>query len=142
MKTAEWGSYVKIQFSISLDDGSVVGGPQEKTQLNFKVGDGKILPALESKIVGMKEKEIKDIKISPEDAYGQYNKDLVLRVERKSFPHDLNLTVGRTVQYQNRDGERVNFVVNAVDEKSVTIDGNHPLAGLTLTYTVELLEVP
>jgi FKBP-type peptidyl-prolyl cis-trans isomerase 2 len=45
------------------------------------------------------------------------------------------------VQYQNRDGERVNFVVNAVDERSVTIDGNHPLAGLNLTYTVELLEV-
>jgi len=142
MKTAEWGSYVKIQFSITLDDGRIVGIPKEKTQLNFKIGDGKILPALESQIVGMKEKEIKKITISPEDAYGQYNKELVLRVERKNFPHDINLTVGRTVQYQNRDGERVNFVVNAVDEKTVTIDGNHPLAGLNLTYNVELLEVP
>ena len=142
MKTAEWGSYIKIQFSITLDDGKIVGIPEEKTQLNFKIGDGKILPALESKMVGMKEKEIKQIKISPEEGYGEYNKELVLRVERKSFPHDLNLTVGRTVQYQNRDGERVNFVVNAVDEKSVTIDGNHPLAGLNLTYNVELLELP
>ena len=142
MKTAEWGSYVKIQFTITLDDGRVVGIPEEKTQLNFKIGDGKILQALESQVVGMKEKEIKEIKVSPEDGYGQYNKDLVLRVERKSFPHDLNLAVGRTVQYQNRDGERVNFVVNALDEKSVTIDGNHPLAGLNLTYAVELLEVP
>ena len=141
MKTAEWGSYLKIQFSITLDDGSVVGIPKEKSQLNFKVGDGKLLPALEGKIVGMVENEIKEILISPEEGYGQYNKELVLRVERKSFPPDINLTVGRTVQYQNRDGERVNFVVNAVDERSVTIDGNHPLAGLNLTYTVELLEV-
>lgn len=139
MKTAEWGSYVKIQFSITLDDGRIVGIPKEKTQLNFKIGDGKVLPALEAQIVGMENKEIKKITISPEDGYGQYNKDLVLRVERKNFPHDINLTVGRTVQYQNRDGERVNFVVNAVDEKTVTIDGNHPLAGLNLTYTVELL---
>jgi FKBP-type peptidyl-prolyl cis-trans isomerase 2 len=142
MKTAEWGSYVKIQFSITLDDGRIVGIPEEKTQLNFKIGDGKILQALESQVVGMKEKEIKEINVSPEEGYGQYNKELVLRVERESFPHDLNLAVGRTVQYQNRDGERVNFVVNALDEKSVTIDGNHPLAGLNLNYNVELLEVP
>jgi len=142
MKTAEWGSYVKIQFSITLDDGRVVGIPEEKSKLNFKIGDGKILPALESKVVGMKEKEIKQIKISPKEGYGEYNKESVLRVERKSFPHDLNVAVGRTVQYQNRDGERVNFVVNAVDEKSVTIDGNHPLAGLNLNYNVELIEVP
>ncbi len=142
MKIAEWGSYVKIQFNITLDDGRIVGIPEEKTQLNFKIGDGKLLQALESQVVGMKEKEIKEIKITPEEAYGQYNKELVLRVERENFPHDLSLIVGRTVQYQNRDGERVNFIVNALDEKTVTIDGNHPLAGLNLTYKVELLEVP
>ncbi len=142
MKTADWGNYVKIQFSITLDDGSVVGVPGEKTQLNFKIGEGKLLPVLETGIVGMTENEIKKISILPEEGYGQYDKELVLRVERNSFPPDLNLTVGRTVQYQNRDGERVNFVVNALDETSVTIDGNHPLAGLSLTYEVELLEVP
>ena len=141
MKTAEWGSYVKIQFSIKLDDGSIVGQPQQKTPLNFTIGDGKLLPALEASVVGMKEKEIRQIQISPEDGYGQYNKELVLRVDRNNFPPDINLTVGRTVQYQNRDGERVNFVINALDENTVTVDGNHPLAGLNLTYEVELLEV-
>ncbi|MFW2366036.1 MAG: FKBP-type peptidyl-prolyl cis-trans isomerase [Desulforhopalus sp.] len=141
MKTAEWGSYVKIQFSIKLENGSIVGDPQEKTQLNFKIGDGKLLPALERNVVGMAEKEIKHIQISSKDGYGDYNKELVLRIDRNSFPPDINLTVGRTVQYQNRDGERVNFVVNAVDDNSVTVDGNHPLAGLDLTYEVELLEV-
>jgi len=141
MKTAEWGSYIKIQFSIALDDGSVVGIPHEKSKLKFKIGDGKILPALEANIVGMAEKEIRKIKILPEDAYGQYNKELVIRVERNNFPPDINLEVGRTVQYQNRDGERVNFVVNALDDRTVTLDGNHPLAGLNLIYEVELLEV-
>ncbi len=141
MKTAEWGSSVKIQFNITLDDGSVVVIPEDKSRLNFKIGDGKILPALEAGVVGMAEKEVRLIKISPEDSYGQYNKELVLRVERKNFPHDINVTVGKTVQYQNRDGERVNFVVNAADDKLVTIDGNHPLAGLNLNYKVELLEV-
>ena len=57
------------------------------------------------------------------------------------FPPDLRLEVGRTVQYQNRDGERVNLVVNEVTEKTVTVDGNHPLAGLDLLYEVELLSI-
>lgn len=141
MKTAERGSYVKIQFIITLDDGSVVGKPDEKTQLKFKIGDGKILPALEAKVVGMKENEVREITILPEQGYGSYNKELVLRVDRKTFPPDLTLLVGKTVQYQNRDGERVNFVVNAFDQKTVTIDGNNPLAGLNLIYKVELLEI-
>jgi peptidylprolyl isomerase len=141
MKTAQWGSRVKIQFSIALDDGSIVGVPREKSQLNFTIGDGRILPALEAKVVGMAEHEIQKIRLSPAEGYGRYNKELVLRVKRTSFPRDIKLIVGRTVQYQNRDGERVNFVVNAVDDESVTIDGNHPLAGLDLTYEVELLEV-
>jgi peptidylprolyl isomerase len=141
MKTAEWGSYIKTRFSIALEDGSIVGDPEKKTEINFKIGDGKILLALEQGIVGMKEEEIKKIHVSPEGGYGEYNKELVLRVDRENFPHDITIIVGRTVQYQNRDGERVNFIVNAVDEKTVTIDGNHPLAGLPLIYELELLEV-
>ncbi|KJR97765.1 MAG: hypothetical protein VR65_22260 [Desulfobulbaceae bacterium BRH_c16a] len=141
MKTAEKGTTVTIQFSILLDNGSIVGGPENKTPLTFTVGKGKVLRKLEDGILGMAVKENRKIHIDPAEGYGEYNKDLVLRVERKHFPPDIKLIPGRTVQYQNRSGERVNFVVNDVDEKTVTIDGNHPLAGLNLTYDVELLEV-
>lgn len=89
----------------------------------------------------MKLNERKSVLIKAEDGYGQYNKDLVMRVERKLFPSDVQLVPGRAVQYQNRDGQRVNFIVNEVDDQSVTIDGNHPLAGLDLTYEVELLSI-
>jgi len=140
MKTAEKGTTVTIQFSILLDNGSIVGGPENKTPLTFTVGKGKVLRKLEDGILGMAVKENRKIHIDPAEGYGEYNKDLVLRVERKHFPPDIKLIPGRTVQYQNRSGERVNFVVNDVDEKTVTIDGNHPLAGLNLTYDVELLE--
>lgn len=141
MKTAEKGKTVKIQFSIMLDNGRTVGGPEAKTPLTFTVGAGNILRKLDDGILGMAVKENRKIHISPVEGYGEYNKELVLRVERKHFPPDIKLIPGRTVQYQNRSGERMNFVVNDVDEKTVTIDGNHPLAGLNLTYDVELLEV-
>ncbi len=140
MKTAKPGSTVTIEFVIRLDDGSVVGEVGKKNTLKFTLGEGKLLKGLEEKILGMEKGESKSIVISPREGYGEYNKELVLRLDRKKIPDDVELKVGRTIQYQNRDGERVNFVVNALDENSVTLDGNHPLAGLDLTYEVELVE--
>jgi peptidylprolyl isomerase len=141
MQTAEKGNTVTIRFSITLDNGTTAHGTEAKTPLTFKVGAGQVFRKLDEGIVGMAVKETRKIRIDPADGYGEYNKELVLRVERSHFPPDIKLIPGRTVQYQNRSGERVNFVVNDVDEKTVTIDGNHPLAGLNLTYDVELVNV-
>ena len=141
MKVAETGSSVKILFSIRLDDGSVVGTSREKSELVFTIGQRKILKSLEDGVVGMKVDEVKKIFISPEQGYGPYNNELVLKVDREEFPPDVELKPGRTVQYQNRDGERVNLVVNSVDEKTVTVDGNHPLAGLDLIYEVKVVAI-
>ena len=141
MKTAEKGNTVKILFSIRLDDGSVVGTSSEQSELTFTLGQRKILKSLEEGVIGMKVGDLKKISISPEQGYGQYNKDLVLRVDREEFPPDVELKAGRTVQYQNRDGERVNLVVNDVDENTVTVDGNHPLAGLDLIYEVKVIAI-
>jgi peptidylprolyl isomerase len=141
MKTAEKGNTVKILFSIRLDDGSVVGTSSEQSELTFILGQRKVLKSLDEGVIGMKVGDLKKISISPEQGYGQYNKDLVLRVDREEFPPDVELKAGRTVQYQNRDGERVNLVVNAVDEKTVTVDGNHPLAGLDLIYEVKVTAI-
>jgi peptidylprolyl isomerase len=141
MKAAEKGSSVKIRYLICLEDGSKV--EQEKTgrPISFKIGSGKIFKKLEEGVIGMQVGEKRDIQIPAEEGYGNYKKDLVLRLDRKVFPQDIKLIPGRTVQYQNRDGERVNFIVNEVTDSTVTVDGNHPLAGLDLLYEIELLEI-
>jgi peptidylprolyl isomerase len=141
MKIAEMGSLVKISYLISLEDGSKIEQERLKKPLSFKIGSGKIFKKLEEGVIGMQVAEKRRILISADEGYGQYKKDLVLRLERKVFPEDIKLQPGRTVQYQNRDGERVNFIVNEVTDKTVTVDGNHPLAGIDLAYEVELLEV-
>ncbi len=142
MKTAEMGSSVKIRYSISLDDGSSVGRDKTSTPLSFRIGSGKVFKKLEGGLVGMQVNETRRIEIKAEEGwYGRYNKENVLRVDRKMFPEDVKLIPGRTVQYQNRDGERVNLVVNAVSDTTVTVDANHPLAGLDLIYEVEMVEI-
>ncbi|MBU1564108.1 MAG: FKBP-type peptidyl-prolyl cis-trans isomerase [Proteobacteria bacterium] len=141
MNVAGIGSLVKISYIISLEDGIKVEQDKTSKPLSFKIGSGKVFQKLEEGVVGMQVNEKRRIPVSAADGYGKYKKELVLRLERKVFPEDIKLIPGRTVQYQNRDGERVNFIVNEVTEKTVTVDGNHPLAGLDLVYEVELLEI-
>ncbi len=134
------GATVTLRYSIILEDGTQVGG-QNTRPLTFRIGEGKVFGALEQGVVGMKVYEVRDILVRAEQGYGDYNDDLVLQVDREVFPEDLQLTVGRTIQYQNRDGERANFIVREVSGDRVTLDGNHPLAGQNLTYRLELLEI-
>jgi len=140
-ETAQIGSSVKIKYEIKLEDGSNVDGDRTKRPLSFKMGSGRVFRKLEEGIVGMKVNEVREITLAPEESYGNYKEEKVLRVDRKMFPEDLSLYIGKTIQYQDRTGTRANFIVNAFDDKSVTIDGNHPLAGLNLKYEVELLEL-
>ncbi len=141
MKIIRNESRVRIEFVIRWDNGSLVGTSDEKTVLTFNVGEGKMIKALEEKMLGMKEGESRKITLSPDEGYGQYKKEMVLRVDRNEFGPDMELKVGRSVQYQGRAGERVNFFVNEVNDKSVTIDGNHPLAGLELTYEIDVVSI-
>lgn len=134
------GATVTLRYSIILEDGTRVDHRNTRP-LTFTIGDGKVFKALEQGVVGMKVHEVRDIIVNAEQGYGNYNDDLVLRVDREVFPEDLQLVAGRTVQYQNRDGQRANFIVREVSGDRVTLDGNHPLAGQDLTYRLELLEI-
>ncbi len=141
MKTAELGSLVKIQYFIRLADGSNAESHKSYKPLSFKIGSAKVFKKLEEGVIGMQVGEKRRIPVRADEGYGMYQKELVLRLEKKVFPADIKLVPGRTVQYQNRDGERVNFIVNEVTDKTVTVDGNHPLAGLNLVYELEMLEI-
>lgn len=141
MDKAAFGQKVTISYLIRQAEGAAVEPEQSARPLTFRIGSGKVLPKLEEGVVGMAVGERRTIAVAPGEGYGEYNRDLVLRVDRKMFPPDLKLEVGRTVQYQNRDGERVNLMVNEVTDSTVIVDGNHPLAGMHLVYEVEMVAI-
>ena len=137
---ADKGTTVTLRYSIILEDGRQVDA-QNTRPLTFTIGAGKVFEPLEQGVIGMSLNEVRDITIRPEQGYGVYNDDLILQVDREAFPEDMRLVPGRTVQYQNRDGERANFIVQEVSGDRVTLDGNHPLAGQELIYRLELLKL-
>ena len=139
-KHAARGSTVTVRYTIQLENGSKVGAHKPMT-MSFTIGDGTVFPVLEKAVVGLGVNQVRSVAINPEQGYGDYNESLVLQVERKAFPDDMPLIPGKTVQYQNRDGQRSNFVIQEVKEDRVTLDGNHPLAGQSLIYEVELEKI-
>jgi peptidylprolyl isomerase len=140
-QAAAFGDKVTISYLLREAQGGVVEAGRTNRPLTFRLGSGRLLSKLEQGVVGMTVGERRNIAVAASEGYGEYNKELVLRIDRKMFPPDLKVEVGRTVQYQDRDGERVNLMVNEVTAATVTVDGNHPLAGVDLLYEVELLSI-
>ena len=134
------GSTVTLNYTIQLEDGTRVGG-HKPMSMTFTIGGGEVFPVLEETIIGMGIGQVRSVTISPEQGYGDYDDSLVLHLERKAFPDDMPIITGRTVQYQTRDGRRTNFVIQAVKDDRITVDGNHPLAGQTLVYEMELQKI-
>lgn len=141
MAKAENGSTVKIHFIGKHEDGTVFDSSRDRDPLEFTVGDGSTIEGLEESVVGMNTGETKDITLEPEKAFGDRDEDMVRAIERSQIPEDIELAVGMPLQVQSPEGETYMVMVVDLDEETVTLDGNHPLAGQTLSFEIELVEV-
>jgi FKBP-type peptidyl-prolyl cis-trans isomerase SlpA len=135
-------STVIFHFDIKLSDGSAA----ESTRVHNKpaklqMGDGSISPAFEAQLSGLKAGDKKSFTLAPEDAYGMPNPDNIYYVERSKFSPDAPAKTGMIIGFTMPDGSEMPGLVREVVGESVTIDFNHPLAGQTLTFSVEIVQV-
>ena len=138
MKHAQHGSTVTVSYIGTLDNGRIFDSTEENGPLTFTIGNDQIFAALELAITGMVAGETKNIVIPAADAYGPRLDANIIKVKREMFPADRELRIGEKLQLQFKGGiERVMLIITA-DEQEVTLDGNHPLAGLDLTFALRL----
>lgn len=135
------GSTVKIHFTGKTQDGKVVTTSEGQDPLEFTIGEGEVLPGIEKAVIGMSVGEKKRTKIAPEEAFGYRHEELVLEVERAHMPQDIEEHVGSLLQVQYPDGSFGLFKILYVTEKTVKLDANHPLAGESLIFDFELLDI-
>jgi FKBP-type peptidyl-prolyl cis-trans isomerase SlyD len=134
-------TYVKMDYNVQTTEGEHVDSSEERGALEFVYGEGRILPALEKRLKGLTVGDEKTITLKPKDAYGEYDTDAVTQIPRNKFPEEEDIKPGMEFVAQVPDqGERV-VVVKDVNDKEVTIDFNHPLAGKTLKFNVFVQEV-
>lgn len=141
MVQANIGDTVQIHYSGKLKDGTVFDSSEGRDPLEFKIGDNKIIPKLETSVVGMAVGDSMSVEIVAAEAYGPRRPDAVQSVERSAIPEEIDLTVGSQLQATGQDGQVVVLTVVQVDAESVVLDGNHPLAGEDLIFDIELVEI-
>jgi FKBP-type peptidyl-prolyl cis-trans isomerase 2 len=135
------GDTVKVHYTGKLEDGRVFDSSEERDPLEFKVGEGQIISGFESGVVGMEVGETRDIQVAPDDAYGPRREELVMEVPATEFPDHITPEIGMQLQIKQQDGTPFGVVITDVADEAVTLDANHPLAGQTLYFQVELLEI-
>jgi peptidylprolyl isomerase len=141
MTTANNGNTVKVHYTGILGDGTQFDSSVGREPLEFTLGEGGVIPGFEQAVLGMVAGQSKSVTIPANEAYGEYQGQLVHQFPREQLPEEIELVEGLPLQAQGPDGQVVHFVVTAFDTESVTLDANHPLAGQDLTFQIELLEV-
>lgn len=141
MSTAQSGDAVRIHYTGRLNDGTVFDSSEGREPLGFTLGSGEVIPGFDQGVAGMDVGETKTIEIPAEEAYGAYRDDLALQVGRDQFPADIDPEVGQQLQLGMADGGALSVVVTEINDETVTLDANHPLAGKDLIFDLELVSV-
>jgi FKBP-type peptidyl-prolyl cis-trans isomerase SlpA len=131
---------VTLHFAIKLDNGDVVDSTFDKQPATFKVGDGNLLPGFEQALYGLKAGDKRSLPIAPEQGFGQPNPQNVQVMPRSQFK-DMELAEGLLVIFNDAANAELPGMVQSFDEQQVSVDFNHPLAGKTLSFEVEILAV-
>ena len=139
--TAGEGNNVKVHYRGTLNDGTVFDSSYDRNEtIEFTVGAGQMIPGFDAAVNGMAVGEKKTINLEVNDAYGERIDEAVREVPKTSFPNDFEFSNGVTVE-GSINGNQVRGTIEEINEESVIIDFNHPMAGQPLNFEIELVEI-
>jgi len=141
MSQAKDGDTVKVHFTGRLENGEVFVKSEEDQPVDLTLGTGELIPGVERAIVGMEVGEKKTIAVPPEQAYGPKQEDLMVEIDKSNLPEHVTPAIGKGLRIRQSDGDDIPVIISEMTENTVTLDGNHPLAGATLFFDLQLVEI-
>jgi peptidylprolyl isomerase len=141
MKKVENGLYVSVDYTGTLQNGEVFDSSRNSQPLEVQMGVGQLIEGFERELMGMALNQKKSFTLSPEDAYGQRDQSLTRDFARSDFPADLEPQIGMTIGLQTAKGRQMPALITHLDEEKLSVDLNHPLAGETLTFDIEVVGI-
>jgi len=141
MSQVQTGDTVKVHYTGSLGDGRIFDSSTGREPLEFTVGAHQVVPGFEQAVLGMSLGESKTALIPADQAYGQRDNRLVIRVDKGQLPPNMTVKLNDRLQMRSNDGRVMNVVVAEIADDSIVLDGNHFLAGQDLTFEIELVEI-
>jgi len=131
---------VMINYTLTDDSGQEIDSSKGREPLAYLHGAGNIIPGLEASLEGKTAGDELTVSIPPEKGYGERDDDMVQEVPRDRFPEEAEIDVGTQFQTMSPAGPQIVTVVGVTDEQ-VTVDANHPLAGMKLNFEVDVVAV-
>jgi FKBP-type peptidyl-prolyl cis-trans isomerase 2 len=135
----EIGKTVKVHYTGTFEDGEIFDSSYTREEpIAFVIGQNQVIAGFESAVMEMNVNDVKHITLTPEQAYGEYRENMTQEVSKEFVPETVK--VGEILTTQNEHGT-FNVTVKEVNEDTVILDANHPMAGKTLNFKLELVEV-
>lgn len=138
---AKEGRAVQVHYKGTFEDGTTFDSSYERGEpISFTVGAGEMIPGFDSAVSGMKTGETKNISLTPDQAYGDHNPEGIQVVNKEHFPEGFKFEQGVVIEGQV-GSQPVRGVINTIEDQTVTVDFNHPMAGKDLNFEIELVKV-
>ena len=134
------GKRVSLEYTLTLEDKTVIDTNVGKPPLVYTHGDRQIIPGLEKQLTGLKAGDTKNVEVAPAEGYGEVDPNRFQEVPKEHVPEEAR-SVGKKLQGQGPDGQMMFAQVTEVKENTVIVDLNHPLAGKTLFFAVKVLKI-
>lgn len=141
MTQAREGNTVKVHYSGTLSNGTVFDKSPEDTPLEFTLGEKTLIAGFEEAVDGMEVGETKKVTLAPEDAYGPRHDEMLIEVDKDQLPDGLEPEIGTPLQIGLPDGQSQVVIISEIEDDTITLDANHPLAGQELTFEITLQEI-
>jgi len=135
------GDKIKVNYTGTLDDGTVFDTSDGKQPLEFEAGSGQVIKGFDEAVIGMEKGEEKNVKIESKDAYGDYNPQLMKKIPRDQLPQDQEPKPGMMLLIKAPNGQQFPVKIAEVTDKEITMDLNPPLAGKNLNFKIKVEEV-
>lgn len=142
MREAKSGDTVTVEYTGKYEDGSVFDSSADQGKpLEFVLGQRQMIPAFEAAVTGMKENETKNIVVHPDEGYGYHRQELIVTLNRKDLPPEMELKANEFLEWQQPDGQTGLAKILELTEDKVVVDTNHPMAGKKLFFEIKLLKI-
>jgi peptidylprolyl isomerase len=141
MRQAKYGDTVKVHYTGKLKNGDVFSDTKDGEPLEFTLGRGSTIPGFEKAVIGMEIGETKTIIIPPKEGFGPRYEELVVEIRKHDLPDTIIPAVGEQLVIPQKGSDPIKVMVAGMNDDTVTLDGNHPLAGYTLIFTIQLVGV-
>ena len=137
----EKGSLVRMEYTLTLTDGTIVDQSAKGSPFEYIQGQGQIISGLERQLSGLVKGDEKDVEVTPEEAYGVIDPNAIQEVQKNSLAPGVEPKVGMQLRGQNPEGKPISAVIKEVKKETLVVDFNHPLAGKTLRFHIKILDV-